>query len=101
MTLTERIICLDQLRHLSPGVRRKNWLRTCSNEHDKCLARAEALPTRLLDLEVIASRDVKLLDTSDSKVVEGMLRFFWDLFFIPYGTDYFWLQTFKASAMLV
>ena len=54
----------------------KQWLRTCSNEHDKCQPRAETLPTRLLDLKVIASRDVKLLNISDSKVAEGMLCFF-------------------------
>ena len=69
-------ICLDQLRHLSPLRQAKQWLRTCSNEHDKCLPRAEALPTRLLDLKVNASRDVKLLNISDSKVAESMLCFF-------------------------
>lgn len=78
----------------------KQWLRTCSKEHDKCRPRAEALPTRLLDLKVIANRDVKLLNSSDIKVADGMLRFS-NLFVIPYGTDCFWLQTYMASAMLV
>lgn len=52
----------------------KQWLRICADEHDKCLPRAEALPTRLLDLNVKSSH-IKLLDVSESKVAESMSAF--------------------------
>ena len=74
---------IDRKNNLSPTTRSlqswlqaQQWLQTCYNEHDKCLPQTETLPTRLLDLNVIGSRDIRLFNTSDIKMTGSMLIVF-------------------------
>jgi len=73
----EDVVRMDQLpgstASLDSWGQAKRWLEICEKEHENCRPRAEALPTRLLDLKVDFSH-IKLLDVAESKVAESMCR---------------------------
>ena len=90
-----------RMRHLyrSTGAlrcwqRAEKWLRLCEKEHEPCRPRAEAPPTRLLDLEVVTGGDVRLVDGATAAT--GMRSpEDWS------GADWFGQMIPKAFAMLV